>query len=82
MKRNIYYTGIPNIKWGIWNCQRDCFQFGVCEDTPMLAEARLFQKIGGDAKKYKFEPRQLPAATAQRAEAKKSELALAGKVGA
>lgn len=28
----------------------------------MLAEARLFQKIGGDAKKYKFEPRQLAAA--------------------
>lgn len=62
MKRNIYYQGIPNHKWGIWNCQRECFQFGICEDTPMLAEARLFQKIGGDAKKYKFEPRQLAAA--------------------
>ena len=37
-----------------------CFQFNICEDTPMLAEARLYQKIGDDAKKYRFEPRMLP----------------------
>lgn len=36
------------------------FQFGICEDTPMLAEARLFAKIGDDARKYRFELRQLP----------------------
>lgn len=36
------------------------FQFGICEDTPMLAEARLFQKIGDDARKWRFEPRMLP----------------------
>ena len=35
------------------------FQFGICEDTPMLAEARLFQKIGEDAKKWKFEVREV-----------------------
>lgn len=64
MKRNVYYQGIPNKKWGIWNCQHGCFQFSICEDTPMLAEARLYQKIGSDAKKYKFEPRQLAASTA------------------
>ena len=34
--------------------------FGISEDTPMLAEARLFQKIGDDARKYRFEVRQLP----------------------
>jgi len=37
-----------------------CFQFGICEDTPMLAVARLYQKIGDDAKKWRFEPRMLP----------------------
>lgn len=33
---------------------------GSKDDTPMLAEARLHQKIGDDAKRWRFEPRQLP----------------------
>lgn len=60
MKRETYMHGVPGIQWGIYNTQRHCFQFGIREDTPMLAEARLFQKIGNDAKQYRFEPRQLP----------------------
>ena len=60
MKSYTYYHGLPGVKWGIWNCQRKCFQFDICEDSPMLAEARLFYKIGNDARKYRFEPRQLP----------------------
>jgi len=60
MKRATYYSGIPGKKWGIWNTVRKEFQFGICEDTPMLAEARLYQKLGDDARKYRFEPRQLP----------------------
>lgn len=60
MKRETYYHGLPDAKWGIWNVQAKCWQFGICEDTPMLAEARLYQKIGDDARKYRFEPRQLP----------------------
>ena len=60
MKRETYQRGLPGVKWGIWNCQRKCFQFSICEDTPMLAEARLHQKIGDDARKWRFEPRQLP----------------------
>lgn len=48
MKRETYQRGLPGVKWGI------------CEDTPMLAEARLHQKIGDDAKRWRFEPRQLP----------------------
>ena len=63
MKRETYQRGLPGVKWGIWNCQRKCFQFSICEDTPMLAEARLYQKIGDDAKKWRFEPRQLRANT-------------------
>lgn len=60
MKRDTYYRGLPGIKWGIWNTVQHCFQFGISEDTPMLAQARLYQKIGDDARKYRFEPRQLP----------------------
>lgn len=60
MKREIYHHGIPGAKWGIWNTRAKQFQFGICEDTPMLAEARLYQKIGDDARRYRFEPRRLP----------------------
>ena len=52
--------GRPGEKYGIWNSMRKQFQFGICEDTPMLAEARLFQKIGSDAMKYRFEATRLP----------------------
>lgn len=61
MKREIYHRGIPGKKWGIWNLVMKEWQFGICEDTPMLAQARLFQKIGDDARKCRFEPRVLPA---------------------
>lgn len=60
MRRETYQRGISRIKWGIWNCQKKCFQFDIRKDTPMLAVARLYQKIGDDAKKWRFEPRQLP----------------------
>lgn len=60
MKKNTYYRGVPGKKYGIYNTVAKKFQFGICEDTPMLAEARLFQILGEDAKKWKFEPRMLP----------------------
>lgn len=60
MKRDVYYRGKPGKKFGIWNSCEKCFQFGISEDTPMLAYARLCQKIGDDARKYRFEPRMLP----------------------
>ena len=60
MKRSVYYHGVPGKKYGIWNDCKKEFQFGICEDTPMLAEARLFQKLGDDARKYRFQPRMLP----------------------
>ena len=60
MKRSVYYRGVPGKKYGIWNCSAKCFQFNIREDTPMLAEARLYQKIGDDARKWRFEPRMLP----------------------
>lgn len=61
MKKEIYHHGKPGQKYGIWNTAHKCWQFNVCEDTPMLAVARLYQKIGCDARKNCFEPRLLPA---------------------
>lgn len=58
--RNEYYRGWKGQKYGIYNTKAKRFQFGICEDTPMLAEARLFQMIGDDARKWRFEPRALP----------------------
>ena len=60
MKKEVYQQGAPGEKYGIWNVSRKCWQFGICEDTPMLAVARLFQKIGEDARKW---PRPLPKNT-------------------
>ena len=60
MRQVIYQRGISGEKYGIWNCQSQEFQFGISEDTPMLAVARLHQKIGNDARKGRFEPRPLP----------------------
>ena len=60
MKPDTYYRGVPGKKFGIYNTVAKCFQFGICEDTPMLAQARLYQKIGDDARKWRFEPRMLP----------------------
>lgn len=60
MKRATYYRGQDGVKYGMWNNVKKCFQFGICEDTPMLAEARLFQKIGDSARKWRFEPKPLP----------------------
>ena len=60
MKRQEYYRGRKGRKYGIYNTQVKCFQFGIKEDTPMLAEARLFQILGDDARKWRFEPRALP----------------------
>ena len=52
--------GHGGFKYGIWNTSRKEFQFNICEDTQMLAEARLCQKIGDDARKWRFEARRIP----------------------
>ena len=60
MKRETYYHG-AGMKWGIYNTVAKEFQFGISEDSPMLAEARLFYKIGDRARQYRFEARVLPS---------------------
>jgi Lar family restriction alleviation protein len=57
MKTKTYYKGVKGKKYGIYNTMEGRFQFQICEDTPMLAEARLHQILGEDAKKWRFEPR-------------------------
>lgn len=75
MNRTEYYRGKANIKYGIWNDVSKQFQFNISEDTPFLAIARLYQKIGDDAKKARFEPKRLPEKRDKvlRADVKKSE---------
>lgn len=58
--RGEYMRGRRGTKYGIYNTVTKSYQFGICEDTPMLAEARLYQMIGDDARKWRFEPRALP----------------------
>jgi hypothetical protein len=58
--RHEYYRGRNGQKYGIYHTAAKCIQFDIREDTPMLAQARLFQKIGDDAHKGRFEPRALP----------------------
>ena len=46
-------------KWGIWNSVKKEFQFGISEDAPEKASKRLFQKIGKDAYKWRFEVKRM-----------------------
>lgn len=50
------------IKWviGIWNSVRREFQFGIDEPTPKKAQQKLFEKIGYDSYKWRFEIRIIP----------------------
>lgn len=50
-----------NIKFfGIWNTVTKEFQFGICETSPRKAINKLFNKIGKDAYKWRFEIKKLP----------------------
>lgn len=60
MKSSTYYMGNGHSKYGIWSMTAKCFVWGIAEDTPMLAEARLFQKIGDNARKWKYKVKEIP----------------------
>lgn len=60
MRRSEWIHGRNGARYGVWNTVKKVFQFGISEETPMLAEARLFQIIGEDARKWRFEIRRLP----------------------
>lgn len=46
-------------RYGVWNTIHKEFQFGISEDTPRKAENKLFKKIGHDARKWRFEIREI-----------------------
>ena len=54
MQRKTYLHGDGHTKWGIYNTVKKEFQFGICENSPKLAEEKLFQKIGDNARKWRF----------------------------
>lgn len=41
--------------YGIWNKRKKEFQFGIKEPSKRKALQRLFEKIGNDARKWRFE---------------------------
>lgn len=47
--------------YGIYNTVRKEFQFGIKEKTPKAAYKKLFNKIGKDAYKWRFEVREIEA---------------------
>lgn len=46
--------------YGIYNTRAKKFQFGIRETTKGKAIRKLFEKIGQDARKWRFEARKLP----------------------
>lgn len=46
--------------YGVYNTMKKEFQFGICEPTKQAASKKLFEKIGKDAYKWRFEVRKLP----------------------
>lgn len=46
-------------KYGIWNDMKHEYQFNISEDSPELAIARLFHKIGEHARRCRFVSRKL-----------------------
>lgn len=45
--------------YGIYNTMKKEFQFGIKEDTKEKAQRKLFQKIGYDSYKWRFEVRRI-----------------------
>lgn len=48
-----------NKMYGIYNKRMKCFQFGIKEPSKNKARQRLFDKIGDDARKWRFEVREI-----------------------
>ena len=60
MNKTTYRKGVPGVNWGIYDKVNNRFVSGISEDSPMLAEARLFFIIDNAAKAQHYEPRMLP----------------------
>ena len=60
MNKKIWMQGIEGSMWGVWDFRSKSFCFDISEETPMLANARLCQRVGSEAKADYFNIRQLP----------------------
>lgn len=47
--------------YGIYNTRTKEFQFGIKEPSKNKARQKLFNKIGNDARKWRFEVREIKA---------------------
>lgn len=45
--------------YGIWNSVKKEFQFGIKEPSKKKARQKLFDKIGNDARKWRFEVKEI-----------------------
>lgn len=45
--------------YGVYNKQKKEFQFGIKEPSKKKARQKLFDKIGNDARKWRFEIREI-----------------------
>lgn len=52
--------GSKGKRYGIWNRQRRCWEYDICEDTPMLAEARFLFTLGTQFDTDRFVVKELP----------------------
>lgn len=37
VRSEVYHRGEPGAQYGIWNAAKGCWQFNICEDTPMMS---------------------------------------------
>jgi hypothetical protein len=55
-----FQNGKPHYRYVIWNTKQNKRQFpSICEMTENGAYIKLFQKIGWDSAKYRFEARRI-----------------------
>ncbi len=47
--------------YGIYNIRAKKFQFGIKEPSKRKAKQKLFDKIGNDARKWRFEVKEIKA---------------------
>lgn len=60
MKNEVNNSGTKWVKYGVWDILKKDFQFGIAEDSPILAEEKLARIVGDPAKSMKFLIRELP----------------------
>lgn len=53
-------------KYGVWNDMKKEFQFKIMSEKPETVSRQLFEKIGHDSKKWRFEIKEMTVGRLQR----------------